>query len=178
MYNVSDQSQRVNRKAAAVKWTNLSCAMFGLPAVIVLMASWIASMLKGHATFVRYVVCAASIPFVLIATTLSVFQYCRKMRFTMYLLNQLFSLIAATLIAVSLGMTEATLQSCSFNTTLVEEDDADCSLHKVQALVEGIVCFFMSMNFFFTQQCIILFVNRGILDGIKQHTIYVLPGKD
>ncbi|RHW71060.1 hypothetical protein DPX39_080047000 [Trypanosoma brucei equiperdum] len=172
MIDLTKQMTKIKRKSAAVMWTNLTCTVLSFPAIVVLVVAWITSMVKTEWGFVHGFMCIVALLFVVASAALSILLHCKKPSTKIFFIQQLISLIAFAFTAITLGMGHVTLYVCRQSE---ENEPPDCALQSVEVAVEVIVCFFMALNYLFTQQCVAWYACKQIVEGVHRCGAYGVP---
>ncbi|EPY38297.1 hypothetical protein AGDE_05632 [Angomonas deanei] len=133
--------------------------------MIMLIVTWAISVAKdGGNVLSRYAACI--IAFVLLAITMVLSILVQKLqpRLSMFYAHQVMAILTLILMAISMGMNDVVVDLCNRKK---QPTATACGSHVAELIAELLVCLTMAACYGSTQQRIVTFIDKGILDGIK-----------
>ncbi|KEG10772.1 hypothetical protein DQ04_03301000 [Trypanosoma grayi] len=165
MQAIVQQIHRANMRAMLLSRVNLVVIVVNCAVMLMLIVTWSVSTAKeGGGVLARYAACIIAFILLAAATLLSVMVYRLQPQLALYYAHQVVSILTLFVTAVAMGMNDVVVDLCSTNTQL---ESTQCASHVAELIAELLACLSMGFNFASTQQRIVTFIDKGILDGIK-----------
>ncbi|EPY33063.1 hypothetical protein STCU_02507 [Strigomonas culicis] len=95
---------------------------------------------------------------------LSVMVQKMQPRLSLFYAHQVFVVLTLCVTAIAMGMNNVVVDLCSRNE---RTDSSSCGSHVAETIADVLVCLTMGVAYASTQQRIVTFIDKGILDGIK-----------
>lgn len=151
----------------ALLLSRMNLIMVGLDgcAMLMLIVTWAVSIGKeGAGVMSRYAACI--IAFILLAITMALSVMVQKLqpRLSLFYAHEVFSVLTLILMSISMGMNSVMVDLCNRKENI---PSTQCGSHVAELIAELIVCLTMAASYASTQQRIVTFIDKGILDGIK-----------
>lgn len=165
MQAVLTQIHKANVKALVLSRMNIIMVALDGIAMIMLIVTWAVSVKKeGSRVLARYA--AGIIGFILLAVTmvLSILVQRLQPRLSLLYAHQVFAVLTLIISALSMGMNDVVVDLCNRKD---QPEKTQCGSHIAETIAEVIVCVTMVVSYGSTQQRIVTFIDKGILDGIK-----------
>jgi uncharacterized membrane protein len=165
MQAVLTQIHKANVKAIVLSRMNIIMVVLDGIAMIMLIATWSASVSKEKSgVLARYV--AGIIGFILLAISmmLSILVQRLQPRLSLLYTHQVMAILTLILSALSMGMNNVVVDLCNRKK---QQKGTACGSHVAETIAEVIVVLTMAVGYALTQQRIVTFIDKGILDGIK-----------
>lgn len=165
MQGVLSRIHSANMKALLVSRMNLIVLVVNGLAIIALLIAWGIQWGKEDAGFLsRYAVCIISLVFIIIASILSIFVHRSQPKLSLFYAHEVFAVLSLILTAIAMGTNDVVVNLCHTGSNLPK---TQCGAHIVELLADLFICIAISASFLTTQQRIVTFIDKGILDGIK-----------
>ncbi|ESL11129.1 hypothetical protein TRSC58_01130 [Trypanosoma rangeli SC58] len=165
MQAVLQQIHQANVKALLLSRINLFVIVFNCVAMFMLLVTWSVSISKeGGGVLTRYVACIFAFILLAVATFVSVLVCRLQPQLPLYYAHEIISILALVLTAISMGMNDVVVDLCNTKQAL---GSTQCGAHAAELVAEVMACLAMGFNYASTQQRIVNFIDKGILDGIK-----------
>lgn len=164
MQAVLSQIHRANMKALLLSRMNTVVIALDAVAMFVLMIVWGVEIHREGAIVSRYGACIVS--FILLAITMVMSVLVQKMQPGLTLLygHEAFCVLTLAVTAMAMGMNDVVVDLCRRKTQLAP---TVCGGHVTELIAEFVICCTMMASYASTQQRIVSFIDKGILDGIK-----------
>eukprot|EP00796_Vickermania_ingenoplastis_P009556 gene9556-6712_t len=165
MQAVLSQIHAANMKAMLISRMNFILLSVNAVAGLVLIIVWAVEWAKEGGGFLsRYVACIIALLFLVITNILSILVHRSQPRLSLFYAHQVFAVLTLLLTAVSMGMNNVVVDLCRCNEELQR---TRCGAHLVELLADLTICLAMVAAYLTTQQRVVTFIDKGILDGIK-----------
>lgn len=165
MQGVLSQIHTANMKAMLIARMNVILLSINAAAVIALIVVWSVEWAKEGGGFLsRYVACLMGLLLLIITTILSIFVHRAQPRLSLFYAHQVFAVLTLIITAISMGMNDVVVNLCHCKTEL---ENTRCGAHIAELLADLVICLTMAVAYLTTQQRIVTFIDKGILDGIK-----------
>ncbi|KPA76057.1 hypothetical protein ABB37_08191 [Leptomonas pyrrhocoris] len=165
MQAVLTQIHKANVKAIVLSRMNIIMVALDGVAMLMLIVTWAVSVSKEKSGVIaRYA--AGIIAFILLAVSmvLSILVQRLQPRLSLLYVHQVFVVLTLIISAVSMGMNNVIVDLCNRKK---EQKGTACASHVAETIAEVIVVLTMAVGYALTQQRIVTFIDKGILDGIK-----------
>ncbi|KAG5510339.1 hypothetical protein JKF63_07668 [Porcisia hertigi] len=165
MQAVLTEIHRANVKALVLSRMNIAMLVLDGIAMLMLVVSWGVSVKKEEGgVMARYA--AGIIGFILLAITvvLSVLVLRLQPRLSLLYAHQVMAVLTLIISSISMGMNNVVVDLCNRGKQVAK---TQCGSHIAETVAEVFVAFTMAVAFASTQQRIVTFIDKGILDGIK-----------
>lgn len=165
MQAVLTQIHQANMKALLISRMNIVMVAIDGAAMLMLIVTWSVSIAKeGGGVLSRYAACI--IGFILLAITMLLAILVQRLqpRLSLLYAHQVFSVLTLVLVAISMGMNDIVVDLCSDKS---QPSRTQCGSHIAETVADVLICTTMIAGYGFTQQRIVTFIDKGILDGIK-----------
>ncbi|KPI86952.1 hypothetical protein ABL78_3998 [Leptomonas seymouri] len=165
MQAVLTQIHKANVKAVMLSRMNIIMLVLDGIAMLMLIVTWSVSITKEKSGVIaRYA--AGIIGFILLAISmlLSVLVQRFQPRLSLLCAHQTLVVLTLCLSALSMGMNNVVVDLCNRKK---EQVGTQCGSHIAETIAEVIVVLTMAVSYALTQQRIVTFIDKGILDGIK-----------
>lgn len=165
MQAVLTQIHKANVKAIVLSRMNIIMVVLDAVAMIMLIVTWAVSVSKEKSGVLsRYA--AGIIGFILLAISmiLSILVQRLQPRLSLLYAHQVMAILTLVISALSMGMNDVVVDLCSRKK---EQKGTECGSHIAETIAEVIVVLTMAAGYALTQQRIVTFIDKGILDGIK-----------
>ena len=164
---LKERMKLANLKALIIGRWNLGVVAVSCIAIPMLVASWLAAMSAENGSNRRYAACVLGLLFQVAATAASWIVLKQQPNLILYYVHQGLLVIALFLTAVAMGMNNIVVDLCQRK---ISTPATLCGAHMAEFFAELLVCLCMGLTFLTTQQRIVVFIDKGILDGIKGRT--------
>lgn len=165
MQGVLSRIHSADVKAMLVSRLNLIVLVINAMAVIALLVSWGVEWGKEDAGFLsRYAVCLISLLFLVITSVLSIFVHRSQPKLSLFYAHEVFAVLTLILTAIAMGTNDVVVNLCHTGSNLAK---TQCGAHIVELIADLVICISISVSYLTTQQRIVTFIDKGILDGIK-----------
>ncbi|RNF27186.1 uncharacterized protein Tco025E_00560 [Trypanosoma conorhini] len=165
MQAVLQQIHQANVKALLLSRINLFFIVFNCAAMLILIVTWSVSIMKeGGGVLARYAAGIIAFILLVLATFLSVLVHRLQPQLPLYYAHEVISILALVLTAITMGMNDVVVDLCHTKQALAS---TQCGSHVAELVAEIMASVAMGFNYASTQQRIINFIDKGILDGIK-----------
>ncbi|KAF8287484.1 hypothetical protein TcG_02189 [Trypanosoma cruzi] len=165
MQTVIQQIHQANLKAVLLSRINLFFIIFNCVAMLILIVTWSVSIAKeGGGVLARYAACIISFILLAVATFLSAMVHRKQPQLLLYYAHEAISILALILTAISMGTNDVVVDLCNTKRAL---SNTQCGSHTAELLAQIMACISMGFNYASTQQRIVNFIDKGILDGIR-----------
>ena len=165
MQAVLTQIHKANVKAIVLSRMNIIMVVLDGVAMIMLIVTWAVAISKEKSGVIsRYV--ASIIGFILlaIAMVLSILVQRLQPRLSLLYAHQVLVVLTLIISALSMGMNDVVVDLCNRKK---EPKKTVCGAHIAETIAELIVVLTMAAGYALTQQRIVTFIDKVILDGIK-----------
>ncbi|GET86576.1 hypothetical protein, conserved [Leishmania tarentolae] len=165
MQAVLTHIHKANLKAMVLSRLNIIMIVLDGIAMLMLIVTWGVSVKKEEGgVLARYA--AGIIGFLLLVITmiLSVVVQRLQPRLSVLYAHQVMAVLTLTLSSLSMGMNNVVVDLCNRGKQV---DKTQCGSHIAETIAEMIVILTMVFAFGSSQQRIVTFIDKGILDGIK-----------
>jgi len=166
MQAVLSQIHTANVKALLISRMNVILLSVNAVAALVLGIVWCVSISKVGING-RYAACLIALALLVITCILSVFVHRSQPRLSLFYAHEAFSILTLILTAISMGANDVVVNLCQCGT---EQSHTPCGAHVVELIADVIVCVAAAVSYLTTQQRVVTFIDKGILDGIKGRT--------
>ncbi len=164
---LAERMKMANLKALVIGRWNMAIVAASCIAIPMLIASWLAAMSYEKGDNRRYAACALGLFFQVAATYLCWQVMKQPPNLTRYYAHQVLLALALMLTAISMGMNNVVVNMCTRGTA---SSATLCGAHLAEFFAELLVCVCMGVSFLTTQQRIVVYIDKGIIDGIKGRT--------
>ncbi|ORC86924.1 uncharacterized protein TM35_000252200 [Trypanosoma theileri] len=165
MQAVVQQIHRANMKAMLLSRVNLIFIIVNCCMMLILIVTWAVSIAKeGGGVLSRYAACIIAFILLGLATLLSALVYRMQPKLSLYYAHEMISILTLIMTAISMGMNDVVVNLCHDKRQLA---NTQCGSHVAELVAEVLICVSMGFNYASTQQRIVTFIDKGILDGIK-----------
>lgn len=165
MQAVLTQIHRANMKALLLSRMNL--ILVGLDGIAMLMfiITWAIQVKKeGGGLLARYGACIIGFILLAVCMALSVMVQNMQPKLSLFYAHEVFAVLTLILISIAMGMNNVVVDLCHRKEQL---GNTHCGSHAAQTVAYVIVILTTMITFASTQQRIVTFIDKGILDGIK-----------
>lgn len=164
MQAVLTQIHKANMKAMLLSRMNLILVVVDGMAMLTLIVCWAVAVSKEGSVDSRFVACIIGFILLAIAMLLSIIVQRFQPRLSLFYAHQIVALLAMLFMAVAMGMNNAVVTQCRLKR---QDTTAACGARIAETVAEVFVCLTMAGCYVSTQQRIVTFIDKGILDGIK-----------
>lgn len=166
MDTLSDLISKANVKAVLIGQLNTVVVAVSGVCVIVLISCWIAEIAKeGGGVTRRYAACFIGVVLQAIAGLLTVMAKRWEPNLLLFYAQELFTILAVVIGGIALGMNNVVVHVCAEGNTSTKT--IACAAHVVETVAYVVIILCLMVNYASSQQRVITFVDKGILDGIK-----------
>ncbi|KAG5485029.1 hypothetical protein LSCM1_07109 [Leishmania martiniquensis] len=165
MQAVLAQIHKANVKALVLSRMGITMVVLDGVAMLMLIVTWAVSVKKEQGgVMARYA--AGIIGFILLAITmlLSVLVQRLQPRLAILYAHQVMTVLTLILSSLSMGMNDVVVDLCNRGKQV---ERTQCGSHIAETIAEVIVILTMVIGYGSSQQRIVTFIDKGILDGIK-----------
>ncbi|AYU76741.1 hypothetical protein conserved [Leishmania donovani] len=165
MQAVLTHIHKANVKALVLSRMNIAMVVLDGIAMLMLIVTWALSVKREQGgVLARYA--AGIIGFVLLAITmmLSILVQRLQPRLSILYAHQVMAVLTLILSSLSMGMNDVVVDLCNRGKQV---DKTQCGSHIAETIAEVIIALTMVFGFGSSQQRIVTFIDKGILDGIK-----------
>lgn len=165
MQAVLTHIHKANVKALVLSRMNITMVVLDGMAMLMLIVTWALSVKREQGgVLARYA--AGIIGFVLLAITmmLSILVQRLQPRLSILYAHQVMAVLTLILSSLSMGMNDVVVDLCNRGKQV---DKTQCGSHIAETIAEVIIALTMVFGFGSSQQRIVTFIDKGILDGIK-----------
>jgi len=148
------------------KW-NTAVTVVSVISMIILISSWGAETASGSYVKKRLAASVIGLLLQIGATALGAFVQRAAPNMILYYLLQGVCLVALFVATVAMGMNNVIVDLCQRN---IQSSITLCSAHIAEFFGEFLAVLCMGLTFITTQQRVVVFIDKGILDGIKGRT--------
>lgn len=163
MQAVLTQIHKANMKALLLSRMNLILVVLDGIAMIMLIVCWAIAVNKEGIDS-RFVACIIGFILLAIAMLLSILVQKLQPRLSLFYSHQVFALLTILFMSIAMGMNSATVNLCNLGK---QSEVTQCGARIAELVAEVLVCLTMAACYASTQQRIVTFIDKGILDGIK-----------
>lgn len=165
MQAVLSQIHSANMKAMLISRMNMILLSVNAVAVVVLLVVWCIEWTKEGGGFLsRYVACLIALALLVTTTVLSIFVHRSQPRLSLFYAHEAFAVLTLVLTSISMGMNNVVVDLCRCHE---QSPKTQCGAHIVELISYLFICLAMVASYVTTQQRIVTFIDKGILDGIK-----------
>ncbi|KAK7194595.1 hypothetical protein NESM_000377800 [Novymonas esmeraldas] len=165
MQAVLTQIHKANVKALVLSRMNVIMVVLDGAAMIMLIVTWAVSVKKEKGgVMARYA--AGIIGFILLAITMALSILVQRLqpRLSLLYAHQVMALLTLIICSISMGMNDVVVDLCNRGTQVA---NTQCGSHIAETVAEVLIALTMAIGYGSTQQRIVTFIDKGILDGIK-----------
>ncbi|CAG9570094.1 conserved hypothetical protein [Leishmania major strain Friedlin] len=165
MQAVLTHIHKANVKALVLSRMNITMVVLDGMAMLMLIVTWAVSVKREQGgVLARYA--AGIIGFMLLAITmmLSILVQRLQPRLSILYAHQAMAVLSLILSSLSMGMNDVVVDLCNRGKQV---DKTQCGSHIAETIAEVIIALTMVFGFGSSQQRIVTFIDKGILDGIK-----------
>ncbi|AIN96169.1 hypothetical protein LPMP_101000 [Leishmania panamensis] len=165
MQAVLSQIHKANMKALILSRMNVTMVVLDGIAMLMLIIAWAVTVKKEQGgVMARYA--ASIIGFILLAITMTLSILVQRLqpRLSLLYAHQMMAVLTLILSSISMGMNDVVVDLCNRGKQV---EKTQCGSHIVETIAEVIVALTMVFDYGSSQQRIVTFIDKGILDGIK-----------
>ncbi|CCW63563.1 unnamed protein product [Phytomonas sp. EM1] len=165
MQQVSDHLNKAAVKSFLFSHVNMILAIVNGVAVLLLIVAWAVSSAREVNFPARTAMWI--IGFILLSVTVLLSIGVQKMEpnLVLYYAHQIIAVLTLAIMAVAMGINNVVVNMCTRNKQNGTRNN--CGAHYVELLAEIVVCISLGIYYIGTQQRIVVFIDKGILDGIR-----------
>lgn len=165
MESVLSQIHTANMKAMLIYRMNFILLSFCSFALLLLIIAWSIEWSKEGGGFLsRYVVCFFGVACLVITSIFSFMVHRSQPKLTLFYGHEIFAIVTLFVTAAAMGTNDVFVNLCNCKQ---QAPNTQCGAHVVELLGDLIICLSMIAAYLTTQQRIVTFIDKGILDGIK-----------
>ncbi|CBZ24428.1 conserved hypothetical protein [Leishmania mexicana MHOM/GT/2001/U1103] len=165
MQAVLTHIHKANVKALVLSRMNITMVVLDAIAMLMLIVTWAISVKREQGgVLARYA--AGIIGFLLLAITmmLSILVQRLQPRLSILYAHQVMAVLTLILSSLSMGMNDVVVDLCNRGKQV---EKTQCGSHIAETIAEVVIVLTMVFGFGSSQQRIVTFIDKGILDGIK-----------
>lgn len=165
MQAVLTQIHRANMKALLLSRMNVIIVVLNVIAMVMLIVTWAVSVSKEKTVMARFTACI--IAFILLAVTMALSMAVQQAqpKLSLFYAHQVLAALTLVVMGIAMGMNDVMVNVCHI--TNPKPKVIACDSHIAELVAELIVCLMMMACYVSTQQRVVTFIDKGILDGIK-----------